>query len=173
MKVVGAQDQWQDCAPRQQRQHLKEKPPLPSPRRPIPKARRGFLRSRSEAGQANANGCDASTSRSNGDAQAHVAGSGRGRQLVVCIPVHIGPQGEGVGSHLRQIEDAGRLHIDGLAGVSGAGRNTDDLAGDDNATRGDGSRGGNGVGLPGFCGERLAHFLGLSLEGDWALEAER
>jgi hypothetical protein len=29
------------------------------------------------------------------------------------------------------------------------------------------------VGLPGFCGERLAHFLGLSLEGDWALEAER
>ena len=27
--------------------------------------------------------------------------------------------------------------------------------------------------LPGFCGERLAHFPGLSLEGDWALEAER
>ena len=27
--------------------------------------------------------------------------------------------------------------------------------------------------LPGFCGERLAHFLGLSLEGDGALEAER
>ena len=29
------------------------------------------------------------------------------------------------------------------------------------------------VDLPGFCGERLAHFLGLSLEGDGALEAER
>ena len=27
--------------------------------------------------------------------------------------------------------------------------------------------------LPGFCGERLAHFPGFSLEGDWALEAER
>lgn len=27
--------------------------------------------------------------------------------------------------------------------------------------------------LPGFCGERLAHFAGLSLEGDGALEAER
>ena len=27
--------------------------------------------------------------------------------------------------------------------------------------------------LPGFCGERLAHFRGLSLEGDGALEAER
>ncbi len=27
--------------------------------------------------------------------------------------------------------------------------------------------------LPGFCGERLAHFPGLSLEGDGALEAER
>lgn len=27
--------------------------------------------------------------------------------------------------------------------------------------------------LPGFCGERLAHFLGLPLEGDGALEAER
>jgi hypothetical protein len=27
--------------------------------------------------------------------------------------------------------------------------------------------------LPGFCGERLTHFPGLSLEGDWALEAER
>ena len=32
----------------------------------------------------------------------------------------------------------------------------------------------NGVlDLPGFCGERLAHFPGLSLEGDGALEAER
>lgn len=29
------------------------------------------------------------------------------------------------------------------------------------------------VDLPGFCGERLAHFPGLSLEGDGALEAER
>lgn len=29
------------------------------------------------------------------------------------------------------------------------------------------------VDLPGFCGERLAHFPGLSLEGDWAFEAER
>jgi hypothetical protein len=27
--------------------------------------------------------------------------------------------------------------------------------------------------LPDFCGERLAHFPGLSLEGDGALEAER
>jgi hypothetical protein len=27
--------------------------------------------------------------------------------------------------------------------------------------------------LPGFCGERLAHVAGLSLEGDGALEAER
>lgn len=27
--------------------------------------------------------------------------------------------------------------------------------------------------LPGFFGERLAHFPGLSLEGDGALEAER
>ena len=27
--------------------------------------------------------------------------------------------------------------------------------------------------LPGFCGERLAHLPGLSLEGDGALEAER
>lgn len=27
--------------------------------------------------------------------------------------------------------------------------------------------------LPGFCGERLVHFAGLSLEGDGALEAER
>lgn len=27
--------------------------------------------------------------------------------------------------------------------------------------------------LPGFCGERLAHFPCLSLEGDGALEAER
>ena len=27
--------------------------------------------------------------------------------------------------------------------------------------------------LPGFCGERLAHFAGFSLEGDGALEAER
>ncbi|WP_221930745.1 hypothetical protein, partial [Paracoccus marinus] len=26
------------------------------------------------------------------------------------------------------------------------------------------------VDLPGFCGERLAHFAGLSLEGDGALE---
>ena len=30
-----------------------------------------------------------------------------------------------------------------------------------------------GLDLPGFCGERLAHFPGLSLEGDGALEAER
>lgn len=30
-----------------------------------------------------------------------------------------------------------------------------------------------GVDLPGFSGERLAHFPGLSLEDDWALEAER
>ncbi len=29
------------------------------------------------------------------------------------------------------------------------------------------------VDLPGFCGERLAHFPCLSLEGDGALEAER
>jgi hypothetical protein len=29
------------------------------------------------------------------------------------------------------------------------------------------------VDLPGFCGERLAHFPGVSLEGDGALEAER
>ncbi|WP_146111611.1 hypothetical protein [Defluviimonas denitrificans] len=29
------------------------------------------------------------------------------------------------------------------------------------------------VDLPGFCGERLAHFTGLSLEGDGALVAER
>lgn len=29
------------------------------------------------------------------------------------------------------------------------------------------------VDFPGFCGERLAHFLGFSLEGDGALEAER
>ena len=27
--------------------------------------------------------------------------------------------------------------------------------------------------LPDYCGERLAHFPGLSLEGDGALEAER
>jgi len=27
--------------------------------------------------------------------------------------------------------------------------------------------------LPGFCGERLAYFLGVSLEGYGALEAER
>ena len=27
--------------------------------------------------------------------------------------------------------------------------------------------------LPGFGGERLAHFPGLPLEGDWALEADR
>ena len=31
----------------------------------------------------------------------------------------------------------------------------------------------NSVDLPGFFGERLAHFPGLSLEGDGALEAER
>lgn len=30
-----------------------------------------------------------------------------------------------------------------------------------------------GLDLPGFRGERLAHFPGLSLEGDGALEAER
>jgi hypothetical protein len=29
------------------------------------------------------------------------------------------------------------------------------------------------VDLPDFCGERLAHFPDLSLEGDGALEAER
>jgi len=29
------------------------------------------------------------------------------------------------------------------------------------------------VDLPRFGGERLAHFAGLSLEGDWALEAKR
>ena len=31
----------------------------------------------------------------------------------------------------------------------------------------------NPVDLPGFCGERLAQFPALSLEGDGALEAER
>ena len=30
-----------------------------------------------------------------------------------------------------------------------------------------------GLDLPGFCGERLAHFPYLTLEGDGALEAER
>ena len=34
-------------------------------------------------------------------------------------------------------------------------------------------RSGDIVDLPDYCGERLAQFPGLSLEGDWALEAER